>query len=184
MSTAPYPRLITVDEFDRLAGDSGAELIDGVIVDRPVPNKDHQQVRLRVLELLRPMLTRNYLVFPEFEFRPKPEYTMPRADIAAVRRDRWRQVSGAARLAGAPELHVEILSPTNTAQEIRFKRRLSLTHGALQFWIIDPAEQTIDVTTQDGVTREFRIGQSVSLEAFGAGELEVDAIFVDLENVL
>ena len=44
---------------------------------------------------------------------------------------------------GAPDLIVEILSPGNSAKEMRTKRDLYAESGVREYWVVDPAHETI-----------------------------------------
>jgi Uma2 family endonuclease len=58
----------------------------------------------------------------------------------------------------APEICVEVLSPSNSTREIDEKTRGYLAAGALEVWIVDPEGGTITVHGQDGVKRRSGFG--------------------------
>ncbi len=76
---------------------------------------------------------------------------------------------------GAPELVVEVLSPSNSASEIFEKEELCLENGCQEFWVVDPKRHVVKVSTPDGASKTYQTGQKIPL-MFG-GALEVDAIF-------
>jgi len=45
---------------------------------------------------------------------------------------------------GAPDLIIEILSPSTEKRDKTEKFRLYQTHGVLEYWTIDPSAQTVD----------------------------------------
>jgi Uma2 family endonuclease len=49
----------------------------------------------------------------------------------------------------APEVAVEVLSPSNTRAEIAYKRRKYFLAGSEQVWIVDPQTQTIEFCFSD-----------------------------------
>jgi Uma2 family endonuclease len=53
----------------------------------------------------------------------------------------------------APELVVEIRSPSNTGTQLRQKSWLYLEHGAEQVWIIQPESSNVVVLTPQGDDR-------------------------------
>lgn len=59
------------------------------------------------------------------------------ADVAWLSRERLRQAPRRAALTVAPEICVEVVSPSNTAVELLAKRDLYFAAGALEFWICD-----------------------------------------------
>ena len=54
---------------------------------------------------------------------------------------------------GAPDLLVEILSPSTSKRDIGIKKKLYARHGVREYWIVDPERETVDVFRLKG--REF-----------------------------
>lgn len=52
----------------------------------------------------------------------------------------------------APDLVVEIVSPSETGHEIYDKACMWLRHGVRLVWVADPESRTVDVHRQDGAT--------------------------------
>lgn len=174
--------LLAVDEFEQVAGDTRAELLGGVIVQRPAV-KFHYELQSRIFDLVRSVLEPRYAAFCELEYRTASPYTMPKADVAAVEAARWDAVLDDDRLMGAPELHVEILCDEDRYSHLLCKRRIAMNESGCQFWVVDPAGECVDVTGPNGLTREYRCGDRISLAEFGAGEIEVSDIFAHPSNV-
>ncbi len=59
---------------------------------------------------------------------------------------------------GAPDLTVEVLSPTNRAGEMGRKIVDYLTHGVREVWVVDPEARTIIVHQPGAVPRLLRGG--------------------------
>ncbi len=49
---------------------------------------------------------------------------------------------------GAPEVVIEVLSPSNTMD-------VCLNHGSIAFWTVDPKRKTVMLTTVDRVTGAY-----------------------------
>jgi Uma2 family endonuclease len=66
--------------------------------------------------------------FLEYEvaFRPLPEYELRVADVAYISSERMSSVDPDDNIRGAPNLVVEVLSPSNTVSEIYDKEKLCL----------------------------------------------------------
>jgi Uma2 family endonuclease len=80
-------------------------------------------------------------------------------------------------LEASPELVIEVLSPSNTAAEMRAKKKLCLENGSQQFWVVDKVHREVEVSTPDGRTVTYKAGQRIPL-FFAAGKsISVDAIF-------
>ena len=58
-------------------------------------------------------------------------------DVAWASRDFIERHGSASPYPAAPEICIEVLSPTNSATEIREKTRAYLQAGALEVWIVD-----------------------------------------------
>lgn len=57
-----------------------------------------------------------------------------------------------APLTSAPEICVEVVSPTNTRSELRRKARAYVEAGAIEAWIVSPADRTVEVHAAAGQT--------------------------------
>lgn len=63
-----------------------------------------------------------------------------------------------------PLLAVEVISSTNTRQEMVRKRREFLERGTELFWIVDPRKQTVEVASADGSEATLTIDETLSGE--------------------
>jgi Uma2 family endonuclease len=173
-------QLMTVEEFRRLPEDAGPvyhELRHGELVSVTRPKLKHILIQTRLERLLETVAGEAGTVVMELSFRPCPEYELRVADVAYVCRDRWEAADLEDNLSGAPELVIEVLSPSNTVAEIYDKEKLCLENGAQEFWVVDPDRQQVKVSTPDGHTTTYRAGQEISLPLFGSARLAVHDIF-------
>ena len=90
---------------------------------------------------------------------------------------RWQGIDLNGYFEGAPELVAEILSPSNTKQEMLDKKKLCLENGAQEFWVVDIDHRQVDVSTPDGRTIAYKSGQEIPLFFTSGARLSVDAIF-------
>ena len=93
-------------------------------------------------------------------------------------KSRWEGVDPDGYPQGAPELVIEVLSPSNTVEEILEKEELCVEKGCREFWVLD-ARRQVKVSTPDGVTRTYHEGREIPLALFGGASLTVDAIFAE-----
>jgi Uma2 family endonuclease len=79
-------------------------------------------------------------------------------------------------LTGTPDLVIEVLSPSNTMDEINDRMDVCLSNGCRSFWVVDPKRKTVSVTEGD-VTRQYRASRSISLPPPLEGMIQVADIF-------
>ena len=170
---------LTVAEFRRLPEDSGGvyhELRNGEIVAVARPKLKHSLIQRALRRLLEQAAEPGSLVDVEIAFRPLPEHELWVADVAYLSAERFQQADPEDNIRGAPDIVVEVLSPSNTAAEIYGKEKLCLENGPSQFWVVDPDRRQVKVSTPDGRTVTYRAGRQIPLDLFAAN-LPVDAIF-------
>lgn len=178
MSTLPEPSLMTVEQFDLLPErqDVLEELHWGRLVAMSRPKAWHVKLQMKLTELLQPVASgRGYIVM-ELPFRAVSEYELRGADVAFVTKARWDEANDG-YLSGAPELVIEILSPSNTKAQLREYTALCLANGCEEFWIVNYKTKTISVTTRDGNSIEYSGGMDVPLTTLGGASMSVDQIF-------
>ena len=81
---------------------------------------------------------------------------------------------------GAPNLVIEILSPSNTAIEMYRKLELYRSAGVKEYWIIDPEQKLIEVYRLNGDRYEsyiLRMGDTVQSTLFPGLAIPLETIF-------
>ena len=68
-------------------------------------------------------------------FSARPEYEVWQVDVGVLRVERATAARG--YLAGAPEIVIEVLSPSSTMDEINDRMAICMDNGCLSFWIVD-----------------------------------------------
>lgn len=176
---AALPDLITVAQFREMPEDEANvyELHNGEVYAVTRPKSWHLERQHRLRDLLATKL-KGFDVLVELAFRPVPEFDIRAADVGAVSRARWeRALQGEGDLFGAPELVIEVKSPSNTKKELQERAAVSLTHGALQFWLLDEQQRTVTVLHKDGSRMIYHPGDSIPLTDFSSDSVAVDEIF-------
>ena len=177
---ATINRLMTVEEFGKLPDDDGPayhELRHGEVVAVTRPKYQHQSIQRRLRRQLENLASEGGVVDTEFPYRPQPEHELWVADVAYVSAERERRIDPNGYLEGAPDLVIEVLSPSNSAAEMNDKEQLCLENGAKEFWVVDADRRRVKVSTPDGYTRTWKSGQEIPLPLFGNHALAVDSIF-------
>jgi len=170
---------MTVDQFRKLpeAGPVYYELRHGEAVPVTRPKLKHFRLQRKLRELLNVSAEGRGIVETEVAFRALPEYELRVADVAYLSAEHWDQADPDDNIRGAPDLVIEVLSPSNTVAEINDKEKLCLENGALEFWVVDPVLRQVKVSTPDFITTTYRPGQEIPLRVLGAGTLKVDDVF-------
>lgn len=170
-------RLMTFEEFDKLPNPSGGryELRHGEPFLVPPPIHEHHLIQRRLMRMLENAAGDAGEVSMEFGFRPHTEYEYRIADVVFLSNDRWNSIPRKGILSGSPELVIEVLSPSNTAAEMRDKRKLCLETGCLEFWIVDIDLREVEVSATNGHTITYKSSQQIPL--FFGGQIIVDEIF-------
>jgi Uma2 family endonuclease len=171
--------LLTVEEFAKIKDPPGGhyELHHGELVFVTPPKFRHLLLQNHLVSLLKRICI-GWFVSMEFPFRPLPEYEVWVADVAMVSDHRFRTISMEDWLEGSLDLVVEVLSPSNTVQEMNDRERICFDGGCTEFWVVDPYLQTIRVSTRDGIARTYKIGDEIPLDRFAPARLAVAEVFV------
>ena len=174
------PRL-TYQDYANLEGDERYELLDGELILVASPNRDHQTVSLRLASRMLSFVDENGLGWV-FEAPFDVLFTdtdVVQPDIMFISRER-EHILTRANVQGAPDLIVEILSPSSSTRDWRAKRGLYAAHGVREYWIVDPANRIVSVLLlQDGV---LEIEQTLT-EDDTATSAVLDGFSVSLDSI-
>ena len=146
--------LLTVEEFLRLPEppDATYELVEGKLVTLSPGMFPHNIVRDNVLVMLRAFLAGRKLgqVVAEQSFHLFGN-TIRVPDVAFIRSG--RNIALDAPIEGAPDLAVEVISPSNTPREI--DRRVSdyFAAGCMRVWLVYPEHREVYIHGLAGITR-------------------------------
>lgn len=122
------------------------EIVDGELHVSATPRYRHQEVVGNLLRILTDIvrsrnlgevvLTVGVHLHDELVLEP---------DVVFVRRDRLEIVDREGHIHGAPDLVVEVLSPSNRSYDRDLKRKRYLENGVAEVWIVDADEGRIEV---------------------------------------
>jgi len=137
----------TAADLENLPDDSYRhELVAGVIVAEPPPTHWHDRTRRRLERLLESFFEARDLgeVFGEsgYVLARDPD-TVRGPDISFVSRERLAGFNDKTFFSGAPDLAVEILSPSNRPGEMHSKVADYLAAGARLAWVVDPERRSV-----------------------------------------
>ena len=148
---------MTADElFDLPDSPFRHELVKGELLTMPLPFKEHGAVSANLTFALMQYVKTNKLgvVYAEagFKLESDPD-TVLGPDVAFVRRERVTISKKYGE--GAPDLAVEVISPSDRPQRIKWKTEQWIQHGARAVWNVNPQTMTVSVYRENGEVRHF-----------------------------
>lgn len=177
---------ITWQDVQQLPDDGHRrEAIEGELYVTPAPSSQHQRVSRRLLYALEAILGARGLGELFFapigvEFPATEEGVQP--DIVFVSRAR-RGIIVEEGIRGAPDLVIEILSPTTAHRDRGVKRKLYERQGIGQYWIVDLDTEVVEVWTfgdrspEAQVFQRFADSLPVRLGSEEVGEIDLAEVF-------
>ena len=173
---------MTANDFTALRDDGYRhELVAGLLVSEPLPAHRHDRVRRRVERLLEAFVEPRKLgeVFGEagYLLASDPD-TVRGPDVSFVAASRLVDFDDTSFFPGAPDLAVEILSPSNRPSEMYAKVADYLAAGARLVWVLDPEHRA--VTEYRTLLAPRRLGPSEWLnggDVLPGFTIEVRALF-------
>jgi Uma2 family endonuclease len=178
--------LMTLDEYARLDEPDESyvsELVRGVVVREPLPGTPHGSVQLAIGAALkhwaRPV---GALVTVESGYiLSEAPATLRGPDVAVVVRPRSSRGNPGGWIRGAPDVAVEVLSPSNTSSAMQEKTLDYLNAGARLVWLVDPTARTVTVIRPDGSARILRAHETLEGEDVLSGfTVPLSELFEDL----
>ena len=176
-----FADVLTWDEGERV------EIINGEAFMMATPSSRHQELSGELFRQLANFLVgKRCKVYPApfgvrlFERdgdKPEDVDTMVEPDISVVC-DRGKIDKRGCK--GAPDLIIEILSPSTRRHDRLVKLNLYQRAGVLEYWMVDPDNQSVQVFTLDGGMLKIR-------EDYGAEDIAkvnvLEGCFIELEKV-
>jgi Uma2 family endonuclease len=144
-------QLITAEDLLRIPDDGlRYELVRGQLITMPPAGNIHGNRTMRLGWRLAQHVESNdlgvvYAAETGFKLTSNPD-TVRGADIAFVSRTRLEEVGDVEGYwPGAPDLAVEVISPSDTYTEVEEKVAEYLQAGAKAVWVVNPRRRTITV---------------------------------------
>ena len=160
------------------------ELIDGVVYEMAAPNTEHQRINMILSGEFYSYLKDKTCQPFAAPFDVRLFYEEDESDDTDVQPDLVvvcdPEKLGPEGCRGAPDLVIEILSPSNTAIEMHRKLNLYRDAGVPEFWIVDPEEKLVEMFCLENdryVPRILRIGDVLTSDKFSGLEIPLDVLF-------
>jgi len=123
------------------------ELIDGEHYVSPAPNLKHQTAVVNLTSDLRDFVRPRNLgrVWTAPVDVLLSDYDVVQPDLVFLSKDRMDLAADGANIKGAPDLVVEVFSPTTRRTDAITKRNLYQKFGVQEYWLVDPELEIIQV---------------------------------------
>lgn len=92
------------------------------------------------------------------------EYDVVQPDVVFFRAERVRLLDLDAVTRAAPDVAVEVLSPSTAAIDRGRKMRMFARYGVPEYWIVDPLRRRIEIHVLDPETRAWHAAQTARNE--------------------
>ena len=150
-STQPRTRrrqLLTYDDYLTFPDSDGIrkEIIEGELFMSPAPAMKHQSISKKIFRILDDYITKNNL--GEVWYAPCDvifsNINVMQPDILFISNENYKILT-ALYIKGAPDLIIEILSPSTIENDRIYKKLVYEKFGVKEYWIVDPQEEIIEV---------------------------------------
>ncbi len=171
---------MTAEEFLALPETTAIhELLDGEVYMAPPPMTSHQSVSGNAYFYLRTLIQQGrWFAAPTGVYLD--EVNIPEPDILWLAPDHIDKIKPR-YIEGAPDLIVEILSKSTAARDKESKFHLYERHGVLEYWMVDPSNEYVEVyLLKDGVFDRTGVHDksgSFTSSLFGDVVIQVAAFF-------
>ena len=140
----------TYADYRNAPEDKRYELLDGDLVVTPAPGEAHQRASRNLTILLGQSVKLSgvgHVYAAPFDV-VLSDTDVVQPDLLFVPNERAHIITDE-NIQGAPDLVVEILSPSTAERDQTFKRTLYAKHGVKEFWLVDTAAKTVTVLLRD-----------------------------------
>ena len=173
---------LTYQDYLNAPDDERYELLNGELILVASPNMDHQDVvtnlGTHVSVFVREGDLGKLYFAPTDVILSDSEVVQP--DLLFISKER-EHIRTPANIQGAPDLIVEILSPSSARRDWGYKRELYAKHEVKEYWIVDPTNRVVFVMLlNDGVLRleaTYGKGDSVTSSTLERFAIDVDDLF-------
>ena len=154
-SSAPTVKL-TYADYCKTPDDERYELLDGELFVTPAPGMAHQRASRNLTGLLWQLAKESgagEIYAAPFDI-VLSDTNVVQPDLIFVSSERAHIITEA-NVQGAPDLVVEILSPSTADRDLTVKRGIYARHGVQEYWIVDTDARTVTVLLRD--SQEFAL---------------------------
>ncbi len=172
----------TYKDYINTPEDKRYELLDGDLIMVPSPSVEHQRILIRLTLYLVDFVAEGQL--GEVLVAPcdvvLSDYDVLQPDIMFISKDR-AYIIAPGSIRGAPDLVVEILSPSTEQRDRTAKSTIYARHGVREFWLVSPEERSVEVLSLEAEgyvrARIYKVEDSLSSPLLQGLSLPVKSLF-------
>lgn len=139
-------KIYTYEDYAKLPEGAPYQLIGGKLIMTPAPSTYHQEISKRLEYLLyeyaeiKQKLGKVFYAPIDVYFEDEETY---QPDIIFISNDRVGIIKKE-KIEGAPDMIIEILSPSTAYYDLVHKKDIYAKHGVKEYWIVDPIERWVE----------------------------------------
>lgn len=174
----------TYEDYAKLPEGARYQLIGGQLIMTPAPSTYHQEISKRLEYLLyeyvelRQKLGKVYYAPVDVYLEDEETYQPDIIFISNTRLDIIKKE----KIEGAPDIIIEILSPSTAYYDLVHKKELYARHSVKEYWIVDPIGKWIELYKNDNgaflLVTKARKGESISSEVLVGFTVALDTVFL------
>ncbi len=176
----PQRELITLEQYEALPEDTRVEVFDGQIYCMSSPSQDHQTISMELSTILNLYIKRKHgacrVFHAPFDVKLKDTpLTIVQPDLMIIC-DK-NKLDGK-RCNGAPDFIIEIVSPSNPADDYIRKLYYYKNHGVREYWIVDPRRKTVTVNyfEEDNLNIPYTFDSTIKVNIY-------EDLYIDFSNI-
>ncbi|MDY7031282.1 MAG: Uma2 family endonuclease [Thermodesulfobacteriota bacterium] len=174
-------RQYTYEDYLRLPEGSPYQLIGGDLIMVPSPTPYHQRISRKIGAILLQHIEENdlgELLYSPIDVFFGQEHTF-QPDIIFISKERL-SIIGDVKVEGAPDLVIEILSPSTAYYDLGTKYEVYEKSGVKEYWLVHPDRKSIEV--YENRNEKFHRVQAVTQQGIIQSKL-LKNVTVDLKKI-
>ena len=179
--TAQVEGLLTIEDLEKMPDDClHRELIEGELIELPPPKIGHSRVSRYIFLILNKFVTAQALgiVFFEAGYLIRANRrTWIQPDVSFMRPGRTDLIKSDEYAMGAPDLVVEVISPSETARTVHLKTSILLSAGTEEVWNVYPDTRTIEIHSAGNAVRVLHEDDEITSPLFPGWSARVRLFF-------
>ena len=182
MVTTTATRRLTYEDYANTPDDERYELIDGELIMVPGANFSHQHSQVKLVRWLAPFVDEHDLgivLLAPFDVKLSDSDVL-QPDLMFFSKEREHVITKRYS-EGAPDLVVEILSPSTSRRDWNEKRELYSKHGVKEYIVMDPSNKIVwRLTLRDGaleIEQTYYEGDTLTSSVLEGFSVAVNDIF-------